>query len=108
LDPPTVDLKWQISIDGKAWPRERFYGGSFALAAASLQNGIIGEPGRALAAAEITPSLSPVADFGVFVTRDSVAREVELGSGAAGEETMRLMQAWGYAHDEAAANVKRP
>jgi hypothetical protein len=50
------------------------------------------------AAAELEPVVSAGDELGVFVTRTGTASELELGvSSAASQETMRLMQAWGYA-----------
>ncbi|HEY3233702.1 MAG TPA: sulfatase, partial [Polyangiaceae bacterium] len=100
VDPPTADVKWRLLVDGRPWPAERVYAGSFGLRAETLAGGVVGEPMRTIAAAELTPLVDPKRDWGLFVTRDSIAHEVELTREGASQETLRLMHAWGYAADE--------
>ena len=105
MEPPTADLRWQLELDGKAWPAEAVFGGSFGTVAPELAQGLVGEAARAQAAAEIEPIIAPDFELGLFVTRSGAAREIELGpSTAASQEAMRLMQAWGYAR----ADEKQP
>jgi arylsulfatase A-like enzyme len=100
MEPATADLVWQFFLDGKPWPAERIYAGSFGLRALALEDGLRDEGGRLLAAAEIPPIIDPKSDLGLFITRDSVSHELELDQAAATEETMQLMQAWGYAKQD--------
>jgi arylsulfatase A-like enzyme len=105
VDPPVADLRWQLELDGKAWPAEAVFAGSFGTVAPELVQGLVGEANRAQAAAEVEPILAPHFELGLFVTRTAAAREIELGvSTAANQEAMRLMQAWGYAR----ADDKQP
>jgi arylsulfatase len=98
VDPATADLRWQLELDGKPWPAEEVFAGSFGIVAPELVQGLVGETGRAEAAAEVEPIVAPLVERGLFVTRTSQTRELDLGtSTAASQETMRLMQAWGYA-----------
>jgi arylsulfatase A-like enzyme len=98
VDPAQADLTWQLELDHHPWPAEAVFAGSFGLLAPELVQGLVGESARLQAAAELEPLLSAREELGVFVTRTSAARELDLGvSSAASQETMRLMQAWGYA-----------
>ncbi len=101
VEPPTTDLEWSLALDGKPWPADRVFGGGLGLAAPKLAGGVVGEQGRALVAADRTPIVDPATDLGLFVTRDLVAHEVEIDQGgAAAQETMNLMRAWGYVRDK--------
>lgn len=108
VEPPTASVVWQFSIDGKPWPAERIYAGTFGLRAVALETGIKDEAGRLFAAAEVPPFIDAKSDFGLFVTRDSVLHELELDQSAATEETMNLMQAWGYASDHPDGGPETP
>ncbi len=97
VDPPMTDLSWQFKLDAKPWPSARVFAGGFGLRAESLADGVQGPTGRLRAGADMQPIIDPGSDFGLFVTRDRVAHEVELGNvAAASQETMQLMKAWGY------------
>jgi arylsulfatase A-like enzyme len=105
VDPPVADLRWQLELDGKPWPAEAVFAGSFGTVAPELVQGLVGDASRAQAAAEVEPILAAHLELGVFVTRTAAAREIDVGvSTAASQEAMRLMQAWGYAR----ADDKQP
>jgi arylsulfatase A-like enzyme len=107
VDPPTARVAWHFSIDDKPWPRARIYAGSFGLRAVALESGIDDETARLLVAAEVPPFIDARADFGLFVTRDAASHELDLDSTAAAEETLNLMQAWGYANQHPDADKTR-
>jgi hypothetical protein len=107
VDPPTARVAWHFSVDDKPWPRERIYAGSFGLRAVALESGIEDETARLLAAAEVPPFIDAKADVGLFVTRDAASHELDLDSTAAAEETLNLMQAWGYANQHPNASKPR-
>ncbi len=97
VDPPTTDLAWHFTLDGKPWPATRVYAGAFGLRVENLVDGISGPGGRLRAGADMQPIIDPRTDLGLFVTRDRVAHEVEFtNTAAASHETMQLMKAWGY------------
>jgi hypothetical protein len=104
LTPAVTPLAWSFTFDGQPLPPQHVHAGSFGLRATALAGGILDEPGRLLAGAEIGPIIDPGHDFGVFVTRDAAGHEIEIGAGGAGEETMRLMKSWGYARDDSAGD----
>jgi arylsulfatase A-like enzyme len=98
-------VRWELFLDDAPWPADHVYGGSFGLSAPVLRGGIVGEEALATALGKEPPTIDPVRDLGLFVTRES-SREPEAivrakggaGKGGADDEMQRLMREWGYAH----------
>ena len=102
VDPPTARVAWELYLDDRPFPVERFFGGPFGLASKDLAGGLVTELARQVAAASLSPTIDPARELGLFVTRDQVGDELEFDRASgdeADQEIDSMLRQWGYAHD---------
>jgi arylsulfatase A-like enzyme len=108
VDPPGAPVTWQLFLDDAEWPEGRIFAGPFGLPAAAAREGIASDDARDELYAPAPPTIDPVRDLGVFLTRDrrsgSSVGEGPAPSPEAAKEMQRMLQQWGYAHKGASSS----
>ncbi|WP_394848537.1 sulfatase-like hydrolase/transferase [Pendulispora brunnea] len=99
VEPADAKVAWDLYLDDRPWPADRFFAGPLGLWEGSLEHGITTDEARSAIVSSALPVINFTKDLGLFVTY-SGARNEGGGVGVAGasaEEMSRVLRAWGYA-----------
>jgi len=102
VEPADAKLTWDLYLDDKPWPNDRFFAGPLGLAEGSLEHGIASDEARSAIVSSALPVINFTRDLGLFVTYSGARTDVAgaSGAGAVGagaKEMSRVLRAWGYA-----------
>jgi arylsulfatase A-like enzyme len=93
-----VELGWELSFDGKPWPKDSFFGGVLGIRLADVTEGLSKHLQAASIESASLPHIASGHEFGLFVTREPADGPIEIEPSAQAElEAEQAMQAWGYA-----------
>jgi hypothetical protein len=101
VDPPTAQVEWKLTFDGKPWPEQRVFVGPFGLAAQAAKLGLTSDEARYEVYSPQIAEIDLEHDLGLFVTRDrrAEANAPDIG-GEGAQEFSKLLEQWGYAHSK--------
>ena len=103
IDPPGMQVTWELFLDDQPWPASAIFSGPFGLVATAAVLGIVSDEARAEAYSPQLPEIDPLRDLGMFVTRDRRGETQVVAGGMNGDgakEMNRLLKEWGYAHGD--------
>ncbi|WP_394838034.1 sulfatase-like hydrolase/transferase [Pendulispora rubella] len=98
VEPADAKLAWDLYLDDRAWPADRFFAGPLGLWEASLEHGITTDEARSAIVSSSLPVINFTRDLGLFVTYSGARNEGGglVAAGASAEEMSRVLRAWGY------------
>jgi hypothetical protein len=97
--------KWELALDGQAWPPEAVHLGALGISMPGAALGLT-EEARAVAVSPLAPFVDPRLDLGLYATIDHgdlAEQSPAAASGIAHSETIELMKEWGYVGAQSSA-----